>query len=426
MNCSKIYSSTNQIHVNKAKSSDERQNTSFIHSLKAIKNTVMQSLDSLYHELKFMVKHKFDNIKIIDNPAYIKSTTVLPPSANNQPTNSFVNQPIEPIHAGQLQKQYELEASDLSAQCPTEEWASVANKIYLKNIELINQYPDISEGKKAELHSMNTIILALLSNPTFIKQEGILRISGVTSKISDLLVKLTDNASFSQKIREDNSFTQNELTGAIKKLRNKIITKHSNEEDKLKKLINKYEKSIDKENKTKKNVKNMAPNKRDKENKTKKNVKNMAPNKRDKTLQIAKNNADERLPELQKLPLHLQICMPLFVKIAIHSKENKMEPKNIAIAVGGGLSSTRRTTAEYNNFNKLSEKKKHKVIMKETAFKNSANELLMTLIDRELKQFMWQKNKRPPRRSFFISNDIITLSALLFLHGFLIFGLGGR
>ncbi|MBO1929138.1 hypothetical protein J4731_10095 [Providencia rettgeri] len=55
---------------------------------------------------------------------------------------------------------------------------------------------------------MNTIILALLSNPTFIKQEGILRISGVNSKISDLLVKLTDNASFSQKIREDNSFTQ--------------------------------------------------------------------------------------------------------------------------------------------------------------------------------------------------------------------------
>ncbi|MEX9841658.1 hypothetical protein AB7X06_10930 [Providencia rettgeri] len=370
MNCFKIYSSTNQIHVNKAKSSDERQNTSFIHSLKAIKNTVMQSLDSLYHELKFMVKHKFDNIKIIDNPAYIKSTTVLPPSANNQPTNNFVNQPIEPIHAEQLQKQYELEASDLSAQCPTEEWASAANKIYLKNIELINQYPDISEGEKAELHSMNTIILALLSNPTFIKQEGILRISGVNSKISDLLVKLTDNASFSQKIREDNSFTQNELTGAIKELRNKIITKHSNEEDKLKKLINKYEKSIDKENKTKKNVKNMAPNKRD------------------KTLQIAKNNADERLPELQKLPLHLQICMPLFVKIAIHSKENKMEPKNIAIAVGGGLSSTKRTTAEYNNFNKLSEKKKHKVMMKETAFKNSANELLMTLIDRELKQFM--------------------------------------
>ncbi|MEY0974768.1 hypothetical protein AB7196_02310 [Providencia rettgeri] len=388
MNCFKIYSSTNQIHVNKAKSSDERQNTSFIHSLKAIKNTVMQSLDSLYHELKFMVKHKFDNIKIIDNPAYIKSTTVLPPSANNQPTNNFVNQPIEPIHAEPLQKQYELEASDLSAQCPTEEWASAANKIYLKNIELINQYPDISEGEKAELHSMNTIILALLSNPTFIKQEGILRISGVNSKISDLLVKLTDNASFSQKIREDNSFTQNELTGAIKELRNKIITKHSNEEDKLKKLINKYEKSINKENKTKKNVKNMAPNKRDKENKTKKNVKNMAPNKRDKTLQIAKNNADERLPELQKLPLHLQICMPLFVKIAIHSKENKMEPKNIAIAVGGGLPSTKITTAEYNNFNKLSEKKKHKVIMKETAFNNSANELLMTLIDRELKQFM--------------------------------------
>ncbi|MCK9788354.1 hypothetical protein [Providencia sp. CIM-Carb-044] len=384
----KTYSSTNQIHDNKAKSSDERQNTSFIHSLKAIKNTVMQSLDSLYHELKFMVKYKFDNIKIIDNPAYIKSTTVLPPSANNQPTNNFVNQPIEPIHAKQLQKQYELEASDLSAQCPTEEWASAANKIYLKNIELINQYPDISEGEKAELHSMNTIILALLSNPTFIKQEGILRISGVNSKISDLLVKLTDNASFSQKIREDNSFTQNELTGAIKELRNKIITEHSNEEDKLKKLINKYEKSINKENKTKKNVKNMAPNKRDKENKTKKNVKNMAPNKRDKTLQIAKNNADERLPELQKLPLHLQICMPLFVKIAIHSKENKMEPKNIAIAVGGGLSSTKITTDEYNNFNKLSKKKKHKVMMKETAFKNSANELLMTLIDRELKQFM--------------------------------------
>lgn len=366
----KTYSSTNQIHDNKAKSSDERQNTSFIHSLKAIKNTVMQSLDSLYHELKFMVKYKFDNIKIIDNPAYIKSTTVLPPSANNQPTNNFVNQPIEPIHAKQLQKQYELEASDLSAQCPTEEWASAANKIYLKNIELINQYPDISEGEKAELHSMNTIILALLSNPTFIKQEGILRISGVNSKISDLLVKLTDNASFSQKIREDNSFTQNELTGAIKELRNKIITEHSNEEDKLKKLINKYEKSINKENKTKKNVKNMAPNKRD------------------KTLQIAKNNADERLPELQKLPLHLQICMPLFVKIAIHSKENKMEPKNIAIAVGGGLSSTKITTDEYNNFNKLSKKKKHKVMMKETAFKNSANELLMTLIDRELKQFM--------------------------------------
>nr|WP_282554645.1 hypothetical protein [Providencia rettgeri] len=159
-------------------------------------------------------------------------------------------------------------------------------------------------------------------------------------------------------------------------------------------------KKRDKENKTKKNVKNMAPKKRDKENKTKKNVKNMAPNKRDKTLQIAKNNADERLPELQKLPLHLQICMPLFVKIAIHSKENKMEPKNIAIAVGGGLPSTKITTAEYNNFNKLSEKKKHKVIMKETAFNNSANELLMTLIDRELKQFMWQKNKRPPRRSF--------------------------
>ncbi|WP_272673277.1 hypothetical protein [Providencia sp. PROV031] len=114
----------------------------------------------------------------------------------------------------------------------------------------------------------------------------------------------------------------------------------------------------------------------------------MVPNKRDKILQIAKNNADERLPKLQELPLHLQICMPLFVNIAIHAKENKMEPKNIAIAVGGGLSSTKRTTAEYNNFNKLSEKKKHKVIMKETAFKNSANELLMTLIDRELKQFM--------------------------------------
>ncbi|MBO1916317.1 hypothetical protein J4727_12595 [Providencia rettgeri] len=109
-----------------------KDKTRLFHSLKAIKNTVMQSLDSLYHELKFMVKHKFDNIKIIDNPAYIKSTTVLPPSANNQPTNNFVNQPIEPIHAKQLQKQYELEASDLSAQCPTEEWASAANKIYLK------------------------------------------------------------------------------------------------------------------------------------------------------------------------------------------------------------------------------------------------------------------------------------------------------
>ncbi|MEQ4730778.1 MULTISPECIES: Rho GTPase-activating protein [unclassified Providencia] len=370
MNSSKINFSTNQIHVNKAKSIEERPNTSFIHSLKAIKNTVIQSLASLYHELKFKVKHKFDNIKIIDNPAYIKSTTALPPSANNQPTNNFVNLPIGPIHAEQLQEQYKLEASDLSAQYPTEEWASAANKIYLKNIELINQYPYVSEDKKAEFHSMNTIILALLSNPTFIKQEGILRISGVTSKISDLLVKLTNNASFSQKIRADNSFTQNELTGAIKALRNNIITKHSNEEHKLKKLINIYRESINQENETKEYVKNMVPNKRD------------------KILQIAKNNADERLPKLQELPLHLQICMPLFVNIAIHAKENKMEPKNIAIAVGGGLSSTKRTTAEYNNFNKLSEKKKHKVIMKETAFKNSANELLMTLIDRELKQFM--------------------------------------
>ncbi|MBQ0534625.1 RhoGAP domain-containing protein [Providencia huaxiensis] len=274
-----------------------------------------------------------------------------------------------PTHTEQPQKYSELKISNLSNHSSVKKEACDAERIYLKNQKLINQYPDVPEDKKTEFHSMNTMIFDLLSSPTHIKQEGIFRKSGASTKISNLLVKLTNNPSFSQQALEDNHLTQDELTGAIKALRNKILIKQPNEEHKLKELINKYKESIHQENETKEHVKNMAPNKRD------------------KILRIAKNNADERLPELQELPLHLQICMPLFVKIAMHSKENKMEPENIAIAIGGGLSSNKRTADEENNFNKLSKAKQTTFMMEERALHDYANKLLTTLIDRELKQF---------------------------------------
>lgn len=366
---SKKNNDANTIHPNKAQSSEQRKNTSFTHSIKAIKNTGMNFFISTYQKFTFMLRHMFDKIKIIDNPVYVKNTTSLPLSVNNPPLANSVNQHLVPTHTEQPQKYSELKISNLSNHSSVKKEACDAERIYLKNQKLINQYPDVPEDKKTEFHSMNTMIFDLLSSPTHIKQEGIFRKSGASTKISNLLVKLTNNPSFSQQALEDNHLTQDELTGAIKALRNKILIKQPNEEHKLKELINKYKESIHQENETKEHVKNMAPNKRD------------------KILRIAKNNADERLPELQELPLHLQICMPLFVKIAMHSKENKMEPENIAIAIGGGLSSNKRTADEENNFNKLSKAKQTTFMMEERALHDYANKLLTTLIDRELKQF---------------------------------------
>lgn len=242
-----------------------------------------------------------------------------------------------------------------------------AKSIYLKNIQLINQYSDIPKDKKTDFNTMNKAIFALLSNPEYIKQEGIFRINGVKSKITGLLVELASNADFNQQQINDDSFRQNELTGAIKVLRNDIMTEHLSEKNKLNQLISTYKESINHENATKKYVAKMDSNKRD------------------KILRIASNNAEKRLPSLQELPLHLQICMPLFVDVAKHSKENRMEPMQIATAIGGGLSSAKRTPVEEMEFKKLNKEQQKELLKQETDHMNLSNELLMKLINKQLK-----------------------------------------
>lgn len=317
-------------HANKEKPPEKIQNTSFIHSLKNVKNTVIQSIISIYHKLRFMLKQKLAKIEIVENPTYHKKTTNLLSSINNQSTDN-------------------------------------ANSLYLANIELINQYSDIPNSEKAKFNIMNKAIFNLLSDPTYIKQEGIFRTNGVNSKISELLSRLADNPTLGQQLNTEQRFDQKELTGAIKVLRSKILTAHPKEKDKLDKLISTYKESVDQKNATKEHVANLSPDKQD------------------KILRIAENNADERLPSLQELPLHLQICVPLFVEVAKHSQENKMKPMNIAIAFGGGLHSTKRTIAEEKEFKKLNKEQQGELIKQETAHMNLANELLMKLINKQLK-----------------------------------------
>lgn len=330
MSALKINTSSSLACANKEKPLEKIQNTSFIHSLKNVKNTVIQSIISTYHKLRFMLKQKFENIEIVENPAYHKKATNLLLPINNQSTDK-------------------------------------AYRLYLANIELINQYPDIPNNKKAEFNVMNKAIFNLLNEPTLIKQEGIFRTNGVNSKISELLSIFADHPTLVQQLNTEQRFDQKEFTGVIKALRNKILTDHPKEKDKLDKLISTYKESIDQKNATKEYVANMSPDKRD------------------KILRIAENNADERLPSLQELPLHLQICMPLFVEVAKHSQENKMKPMNIAIAFGGGLHPTKITIAEEKAFNKLNNVQLGEVIKQETAHVNLANELLMKLITKQLK-----------------------------------------
>ncbi|MEQ5110754.1 RhoGAP domain-containing protein [Providencia vermicola] len=365
---------TSLVHTNKEKPPEKIQNTSFIHSLKSVKNTVIQSIISTYHKLRFMLKQKLAKIEIVENPAYLKNTTTsLHVPINNQYTENSVNQRLEPNHTKQHQNKHRMIGKELLTQQQpqraqeAEQEKAKSNNISSKNIELIKQYADISEDDKKDFISMNKAISALLSNPAFIKQEGIFRNNGVNSKISELLSRLADHPTLGQQLNTEQSFNQNELTGAIKALRNKILTDHPKEKDKLDKLISTYKESINQENATKKYVVNMPPDKRD------------------KILQIAKNNADKRLPRLQELPLHLQICMPLFVEVAKHSQENKMEPMNIAIAFGGGLHSTKRTIAEEKAFNKLNNEQQKELIKQETTHIDLANKLLMELINKQLK-----------------------------------------
>ncbi|WP_318826047.1 RhoGAP domain-containing protein [Providencia sp. PROV252] len=370
MSSLKIDTSTSLLHTNKEKPPEKIQNTSFIHSLKSVKNTVIQSIISTYHKLRFMLKQKLAKIEIVENPAYLKNTTAsLHVPINNQYTENSVNQRLEPNHTKQHQK---IGKELLTQQQPqraqeAEQEKAKSNNISSKNIELIKQYADISEDDKKDFISMNKAISALQSNPAFIKQEGIFRSNGINSKISELLSRLADHPTLGQQLNTEQSFNQNELTGAIKTLRNKILTDHPKEKDKLDKLISTYKESINQENATKEYVANMPPDKRD------------------KILQITKNNADKRLPRLQELPLHLQICMPLFVEVAKHSQENKMEPMNIAIAFGGGLHSTKRTIAEEKAFNKLNNEQQKELIKQETAHIDLANKLLMELINKQLK-----------------------------------------
>ncbi|HFF8521656.1 TPA: RhoGAP domain-containing protein [Providencia rettgeri] len=374
MSALKINTSTSLVHANKEKPPEKIQNTSFIHSLKNVKNTVTQSIISTYHKLRFMLKQKLANIEIVENPAYLKNTTTsLHVPINNQYTENSVNQRLELNHTKQHQNKHRMIVKELLTQQQpqraqeAEQEKAKSNNISSKNIELIKQYADISEDDKKDFISMNKAISALLNNPAFIKQEGIFRSNGVNSKISELLSRLADHPTLGQQLNTEQSFNQKELTGAIKALRNKILTDHPKEKDKLDKLISTYKESINQENATKEYVANMPPDKRD------------------KILQIAKNNADKRLPRLQELPLHLQICMPLFVEVAKHSQENKMEPMNIAIAFGGGLHSTKRTIAEEKAFNKLNNEQQKELIKQETAHIDLANKLLMELINKQLK-----------------------------------------
>lgn len=385
----KIKTGVSPIHTNQAnkEQSPERiKNTSFIHSLKTVKNTVFQSIISIYHKLRFMLKQKLAKIEIVENPAYIKNTTAnLLVPINSQLTDCSVKLPLKQDDTPSLQEKNKIKNS-LSPQPQTQRinldtqkktiTTEEANSIYLKNIELINQYADIPNDKKTDFNAMNKVIIALLSNPEYIKQEGIFRINGVCSKISDLLAKLSANANLDQLLSKDDSLTRNELIGAIKALRNKIITEHPKEKNKLNELISTYKESISQENATKKYVANMDLEKRN------------------KILQIAANNADGRLPSQQELPLYLQICMPLFVEIANHSEENRMEPMQIATSFGGGLGSAQRTSAEENEFNKLEKEQQIAFMVKEQqiAFMvkeqdhvKLANEFLMKLINRELK-----------------------------------------
>ncbi|WP_375083537.1 RhoGAP domain-containing protein [Providencia sp. SKLX074055] len=365
---------TSLVHTNKEKPPEKIQNTSFIHSLKSVKNTVIQSIISTYHKLRFMLKQKLAKIEIVENPAYLKNTTTsLHVPINNQYTENSVNQRLELNHTKQHQNKHRMIVKELLTQQQpqraqeAEQEKAKSNNISSKNIELIKQYADISEDDKKDFISMNKAISALLNNPAFIKQEGIFRSNGVNSKISELLSRLADHPTLGQQLNTEQSFNQKELTGAIKALRNKILTDHPKEKDKLDKLISTYKESINQENATKEYVANMPPDKRD------------------KILQIAKNNADKRLPRLQELPLHLQICMPLFVEVAKHSQENKMEPMNIAIAFGGGLHSTKRTIAEEKAFNKLNNEQQKELIKQETTHIDLANKLLMELINKQLK-----------------------------------------
>lgn len=374
MSALKINTSTSLVHANKEKPPEKIQNTSFIHSLKNVKNTVTQSIISTYHKLRFMLKQKLANIEIVENPAYLKNTTTsLHVPINNQYTENSVNQRLELNHTKQHQNKHRMIVKELLTQQQpqraqeAEQGKAKSNNISSKNIELIKQYADISEDDKKDFISMNKAISALLNNPAFIKQEGIFRSNGVNSKISELLSRLADHPTLGQQLNTEQSFNQKELTGAIKALRNKILTDHPKEKDKLDKLISTYKESINQENATKEYVANMPPDKRD------------------KILQIAKNNADKRLPRLQELPLHLQICMPLFVEVAKHSQENKMEPMNIAIAFGGGLHSTKRTIAEEKAFNKLNNEQQKELIKQETTHIDLANKLLMELINKQLK-----------------------------------------
>lgn len=364
-------------HTNKEQWPERIKNRSFIHSLKTVKNTVIQSIISIYHKLRFILKQKFENIETVDNPAYHKNTaTNSQVPINNRLPDYFENTPPKQFDTAQPQEKNKIQ-DDLSPLLQTQSVnldiqkktiiADKAKSIYLKNIELINQYSDIPKDKKTDFNTMNKAIFALLSNPEYIKQEGFFRINGVQSKIPDLLVELASNADFNQLLINNNSFRQNELTGVIKVLRNDIMTEHPTEKNKHNELVNTYKESIDHENATKKYVADMNLNKRD------------------KILRIASNNAEKRLPSLQELPLHLQICMPLFVDVAKHSKENRMEPMQIATAIGGGLSSAKRTPVEEMEFKKLNKEQQKELLKQETDHMNLANELLMKLIKKQLK-----------------------------------------
>ncbi|MFP4864824.1 RhoGAP domain-containing protein [Providencia rettgeri] len=111
--------------------------------------------------------------------------------------------------------------------------------------------------------------------------------------------------------------------------------------------------------------------------------------------------------ETPTLPFNMLIS--LLADIA-KNPATKMDAKNLAICVAPRLLAEQFKTPSKENI----------------LLNNRMITFIEILIHIKITRLKILKNKRPPRRSFSISNDIITLSVLLFLHGFLIFGLGGK
>lgn len=199
-----------------------------------------------------------------------------------------------------------------------------AKLIEKQNIDAINEYIGIAYEDRLKYQQINEIGTAILSHPNYLHETGPFRISGNKQRVEIILEHLASNKSIDIFFIQKNNIDVSDLTSAYKKLVGKVLDSSSSEQKTLSTLFTKYHDAIGNKATVKRAIET-NPTLATSEN----NI-----------LAVSDTKILDSLPPLKKLPLILQIAVPLLTEISRHAEKHQMTPENLSIAFAPTLDRT--------------------------------------------------------------------------------------